>query len=105
MTYDCQACGACCGPKFPRSHYVAILDGDADRLPEDFRREHLTFEERGLPVIATKDTDDGSVCVALQGTVGKKVSCSIYKTRPQVCRDFAAGSEMCKAARKWCMIL
>jgi Fe-S-cluster containining protein len=27
--------------------------------------------------------------------------CGIYKTRPDVCREFEAGGKLCKAARKY----
>jgi Fe-S-cluster containining protein len=38
-------------------------------------------------------------CVALAGEVGCGVSCSIYNNRPNACRAFVAGSQLCLEAR------
>jgi len=39
------------------------------------------------------DSPDSPRCVALQGDLGQKVSCSIYEDRPTPCRDFEASFE------------
>lgn len=39
-------------------------------------------------------------CVALCGTVGQSVSCSIYEVRPLACQRFEKGSQLCLEARK-----
>ena len=39
-------------------------------------------------------------CVALTGTVGVSVGCSIYDHRPSACRAFTPGSPLCLEARK-----
>ena len=39
-------------------------------------------------------------CVALTGRLGVKVGCGIYRERPQMCRDFEAGSKDCKKHRR-----
>lgn len=33
-------------------------------------------------------------CVALQGTLGEAVSCSIYENRPTPCREFSCNGEV-----------
>lgn len=38
-------------------------------------------------------------CVALEGEVGTKVKCSVYNCRPQACRLFEPGSQLCLEAR------
>jgi len=38
-------------------------------------------------------------CIALEGEVGKQVSCGIYGQRSSTCREFEAGSEDCNRAR------
>ena len=38
-------------------------------------------------------------CAALTGRVGEGVACGIYEWRPSPCREFAAGSDACNAAR------
>lgn len=40
------------------------------------------------------------VCRALEGRVGKRVECSIYESRPGLCREFEAGSPECLQARR-----
>lgn len=39
-------------------------------------------------------------CVALQGSVGRQVSCGIYAQRSSTCREFTAGDERCADARR-----
>jgi Fe-S-cluster containining protein len=39
-------------------------------------------------------------CVALGGSVGEKVECTIYETRPAMCHHFDAGSDRCHAIRR-----
>ena len=39
-------------------------------------------------------------CIALEGELGKSVSCSIYDDRPSACRQFEAGSESCLHLRE-----
>jgi Fe-S-cluster containining protein len=39
-------------------------------------------------------------CIALEGTLGKHVSCSIYELRPRPCRIVEAGSKECLARRR-----
>jgi len=46
------------------------------------------------------DAADNCVCVALRGTVGVRVSCSIYGRRPRVCSVFRPGSPECRYARR-----
>lgn len=38
-------------------------------------------------------------CIALQGTVGKGVSCSIYAHRPSPCHEVQVGDGQCQRAR------
>jgi uncharacterized protein len=101
--YDCRTCGACCGPEQDEEYYVSLVDGDAERLSKGYRRLRVvhTDEECLFKHLATKRTDhSGVVCVALQGRIGKRVRCSIYRKRPLVCRDFKRGDESCIECRK-----
>lgn len=77
MTAPCDTCGACCrnlapaGPPIGRARIEpALHDGMNMRL-----------------------TADGT-CVALVD--GR---CSIYESRPEVCRTFAVGGVLCNRAR------
>lgn len=89
--YECDECGACC-----RTFLICASQADADREPR------IVTEGRLLP--------------ASQQTPGYKYKlhplpfldgcnfladnrCTIYATRPTVCRQFAAGDVQCQMAR------
>jgi Fe-S-cluster containining protein len=62
--------------------------------PEDSIPDHLTtYSPDGLRVM--KRGKDGW-CVALNGA---RMNCSIYETRPSVCRRFVMNGAYCKAVR------
>jgi Fe-S-cluster containining protein len=79
-------CWACCHDRTGTGKW-AELDPQRDQVPDG-----LTWEDgdgrRYMRIRA-----DGS-CIALAGGL-----CSIYQERPQVCRDFEAGSWQCDSAR------
>lgn len=92
-TYECDGCGACC-----RTFPVFASDDDAlreprvaaegRRLPPDLAGDGWHFRLFPLPFLdacAFLDADD---------------RCSVYATRPDVCRRFAAGSDQCQQARE-----
>lgn len=107
----CVSCGACCcfyarepamigadGPAAEDpalSYFVQIThtnrwpDGDLEVLEETQR------------VMYTKDLQGFPACVALEGRPGQDVGCSIYETRPEHCRGFQPGSDMCLQTRQW----
>ena len=73
----CAGCGRCC-------HQVVELVAGVDQVPEAWVVEHdglRCLEQRG----------DGA-CVALDPVTRL---CTIYDHRPQVCREFERGSELC----------
>lgn len=84
----CLPCGACC------AYYCAAF----------YWRETDDETPGGVPLAMTVEVDEfrramkGTKqpiprCVALQGTVGESVSCSIYERRANVCRDFPPSYE------------
>ncbi len=82
---DCQSCGLCCrrpvGPPMP--------------YPEDIERRAA----EGRPEIAPRLRGRrGDACPFL--SVGLGFRCSIYSTRPLVCRHFAAGGSACLELRR-----
>lgn len=86
--FDCQKCGACC--TFKWSWPVLKKDrSDAAGIPDEMVR-------KDLPLMKTINNR----CVALDGEVGKCVSCKIYESRPSSCQRFVPGSELCIEARK-----
>ena len=39
-------------------------------------------------------------CAALQGVVGKQVTCTVYEQRPAPCREVEPGDDKCNRARE-----
>ena len=63
-------------------------------FPEDDVPPHLTARtDSGLLMMAH---DEDGWCVAVDGA---HLNCSIYATRPAVCRRFAMGGPYCRAVR------
>lgn len=84
---DCLSCGACCSYKW--SWPILKRDrSDAIKIPKEMQREDY-------PLMKTENNR----CIALEGTVGSCVSCSIYFDRPDACRHFMPNSELCIEAR------
>jgi Fe-S-cluster containining protein len=77
-----MTCGACCAA-FRVSFYWAESDeAVADCVPAE-----MTCHVAPL-LCAMKGTDQPHPwCIALQGSVGARVQCSIYERRPSVCRQ------------------
>lgn len=64
-------------------------------MPEDKVPAHLTTRsEHGLEVMAR---DEDGWCVAVDHS---RMCCSIYESRPTVCRSFAMGSAHCRSERE-----
>lgn len=87
QTPDCVSCGGCCA--WSETWPVFIGDGDGQGIPEDV----IDFEHRRM-------LSHGNRCAALEGQLGRRVSCSVYANRPLVCREFQAGSEDCLMVRE-----
>jgi Fe-S-cluster containining protein len=92
-TYTCDGCGACC-----RTFPIFASAQDAGREPRvaaegkelalHLRTPAYAFQLFPLPFHETCCfLDDSQRCV-------------IYETRPNVCRQFAAGGDQCQEARR-----
>ncbi|HZH43121.1 MAG TPA: YkgJ family cysteine cluster protein [Lysobacter sp.] len=78
----CDSCDAVC------CRLTVVL------LPGDEVPEHLTtYTDAGLHVMAR---DEDGWCVAVDGA---RMCCSIYATRPAICRKFAMAGPYCRAVR------
>src|SRR3954467_15397458 len=92
MTFECDGCGACC-----RTYPIFAAQADADREPR------IAVEARLLPEhLATPGWRYQLFPLPFQETccfLDAGSQCTIYSTRPTVCRDFLAGSEQCQTAR------
>ncbi len=86
--HPCQSCGACCAAFRVAFYWAEAQPAMADGVPED-----LVAPVRPN-ILAMRGTDARSPhCIALEGTVGRNVSCRIYAARPSPCRDLKASYE------------
>lgn len=106
MTLDCKSCGACCVGGYEDGEGFAYCStSDVKRLSRSVRhRLHVsrlgpmeTVASLSTPAVMTEDF--GKICGFLRGTPGRRVSCGIYDTRPNVCQNFRPGSKNCVSAR------
>jgi Fe-S-cluster containining protein len=94
----CLSCGACCA-SFRVSFYWGELEDAGGCVPVDFT------ERVNLHRACIKGTNQPNPrCVALAGTVGEAVHCTIYENRPSPCREFEFShpglfNEACDRAR------
>lgn len=90
---DCQACGACCAA-YRVQFGVYELDEAGGGVPAGLTEtvNGNTCRMRGTGEVPIR-------CVALSGTVGVNVGCTIYHHRPAPCRELTAGSHACHKAR------
>ena len=92
----CRKCGACCVSPYDSDRYVDLDEDDPARFSLLFRKHAVV----GRSLRTKHDAAGNCVCVALRGTVGQRVSCSVYENRPRVCRAFRPGSGDCRQARR-----
>ncbi len=85
----CQACGACCAYSASWPRFSLETDAELAAIPE-------ALVARDLSGMAA----DGDRCLALTGTIGEHVACTIYTVRPIVCRDCQPGDPECHTARE-----
>lgn len=80
----CLSCGACC------AHFrVSFFWGEAQSAGGSVPDEYLTAINPTF--VAMQGTEcQPAHCIALEGEVGAKVSCTIYAQRSTSCRDFQA---------------
>lgn len=92
---DCMTCGACCA-LMPCVGVPPTLDLDPGLYWD------ITKETNAGEIIVDRylrRNGETMICSALD--VGESsVACSIYESRPQMCRDFEAGSDRCHALRR-----
>jgi Fe-S-cluster containining protein len=89
---DCLACGACCFSTLSR--YAPVTGDDYTRLDEAAARL-VTWEQNR----AYMRMEDGHcAALAIDGTSGR-FACTVYATRPAICRDLARGSPQCAGER------
>jgi len=98
---DCTRCAACCFSDSPR--HASVTGDDHRRLGEDaeqlvtwignaaFMRLERVTDATG----ATGSPLHKCIALAIDAATGS-FACSIYETRPQVCRDLERASGACR---------
>lgn len=92
--FECDGCGACC-----RSYRVLVSAEDAARQPR-IAAEGRTLAEHEASAYWRYQLFPlafHEACCFLDG----RNRCTIYDTRPRVCREFPAGDERCQDARRF----
>jgi Fe-S-cluster containining protein len=103
IEYDCQTCGACCANSRANRDeryrdYVQITGQDKLARRPDLLRTLTILNDEGETHLKLVGRDQR--CVALDGKLGERVSCTIYGLRPRPCRIVEAGSRECLARRR-----
>lgn len=103
MSFDCQACGACCcntdenrAEKYV--DYVEITERAPLRKHPALLRRLTVLNAKGERHMRLRGAEQR--CAALQGRLGERVSCSIYELRPAACRRVKPGSRECRRDRR-----
>lgn len=97
----CLTCGACCA-RFRVSFYW----GETDAATPGGVPAELTGKLNDFLAVMKGTDRPGPRCVALEGEIGRSVSCSIYGRRPQACRELpfswerGCAEEKCDRARR-----
>lgn len=113
MKPNCLTCGLCCCAPAGQKEFCDVTEEDVKKLPKKFRLKlwrpslfdrataRLQNEEYPFAALKTRSLGDFTACVALEGEIGKKVKCVIYKDRPAVCEEAVKpGDKTCRALRK-----
>ncbi|MCA1826052.1 MAG: YkgJ family cysteine cluster protein [Myxococcales bacterium] len=102
-TYDCQQCGACCcNPDENRSEryidYVEVTRRSALASHPRLLQRLTVVNASGERHMRLRGAEQR--CVALEGTLGLRVACTIYALRPAGCRAVVPGSKECRRDRR-----
>ena len=100
LQFRCQTdCGNCC--KGPQPGWTYVTEEEATRIaeflgltPDAFGKRHLRRLESGLCLTEKPVTND---CILWDDEVG----CTVYKVRPQQCRQFPFWTEVVKTKATW----
>jgi len=82
--------------------YADLTTKDVDRVSPHVRGQlHEIFvgDETRYATKAKQLPSGQHGCLYLRGTPGTRCSCTIYATRPEICRTFRVGGTTCRLAR------
>lgn len=100
MSNSCLSCGACCAHFRASFHWL-----ETTLAPDGLTPSELTVPVSGHLVAMRGTEGKFPRCVALEGSIGHSVRCSIYERRASPCRNFEASwadgqhNERCDRAR------
>lgn len=105
MPLDCRTCGACCVGDLDDGYgFATVSASDLVRMSRVVRgrlhRDRSIMGEEYLSTPGVVTEEFGKSCAFLRGTPGRRCSCGIYETRPDVCRTYKLGGRGCKSARR-----
>ena len=103
MIFDCQSCGACCCNTNENRAEEYLDYVEVKPRTRLFRRQELlrrltVLNQLGERHLKLKGAEQR--CIALEGKLGKRVSCTIYELRPASCRLVKPGSKECLRDRR-----
>ena len=90
-----MTCGACCAYFRASFYWAEGNDVEGGTVPAE-----LTDKLNDFMRVMKGTNCPTPRCIALQGTIGERIWCSIYEQRPTPCRQFAMGDERCASARQ-----
>ncbi len=102
---DCLKCGLCCVSLVDQDEYANVTETDKTRLGRRFVRLYVVQDavktkwrvQRSGPLKGV----EACACVALRGSLGHRVSCSVYENRPDVChKAVKPGDRACHQVRQ-----
>ena len=94
VSETCTTCGACCA-SFRVDFHPSDGAARGGLVPEGL------YDELNASIARMRGTDHAQPrCRALHGQIGCAVRCIIYDERPDPCREFEAGSDACRRARR-----
>jgi hypothetical protein len=89
---ECLSCGACCFSQLET--YVRVTGDDHARLGDDVATLVRFVDNRAFMAMT------GGHCAALRvDHATARFVCSVYETRPAICRELARGSPECAGER------
>ena len=97
----CRSCGACC-----LTYRITLPRIELDSAPGGWVPAALTQPYTATTACMREHPDTPGRCIALEGTVGVTVECTIYEKRPSACSEFAPmsalglGDAACYEARR-----
>ncbi len=98
--HPCLTCGACCAFYRASFYWAEADEAEGGTVPA-----YMTEKLNDFRCAMKGMTGEKPRCIALQGTLGELVYCSIYDKRASVCREFpvswefGAPNDRCDKAR------